>query len=395
MSGSKSVSEKFIAPHIASLPASGIRKFFDLVNAMDDVISLGVGEPDFVTPWTIRESGIYSLEHGHTGYTSNLGMPRLRRAICDYVEKNYSVSYDYRNECLVTIGVSEALDLAFRMLLSPGDEVIYTEPCYVSYPAEIAMAHGVPVPVTTRYENEFAVEPEDIERAVTPRTKAILLNFPCNPTGAVMPPEKLRAVAEIAKKHDLAVLTDEIYSELNYDGNHLSIASLPGMKERTIFLHGFSKAFAMTGWRVGYVCAPAAMISAMMRIHQYAIMCAPTVAQEAALEAVQNGGNAMVEMRESYRSRRDFFVKGLNDSGLECLMPHGAFYAFASVKNSGMDSAEFAEKLLCAEHVAVVPGEAFGPGGKGFVRCCYATSADELREALKRIKRFMDKQGSL
>ena len=395
MSGSKSVSEKFIAPHIASLPASGIRKFFDLVNAMDDVISLGVGEPDFVTPWTIRESGIYSLEHGHTGYTSNLGMPRLRRAICDYVEKNYSGSSDYRNECLVTIGVSEALDLAFRMLLSPGDEVIYTEPCYVSYPAEIAMAHGVPVPVTTRYENEFAVEPEDIERAVTPRTKAILLNFPCNPTGAVMPPEKLRAVAEIAKKYDLAVLTDEIYSELNYDGNHLSIASLPGMKERTIFLHGFSKAFAMTGWRVGYVCAPAAMISAMMRIHQYAIMCAPTVAQEAALEAVQNGGNAMVEMRESYRSRRDFFVKGLNDAGLECLMPHGAFYAFASVKNSGMDSAEFAEKLLCAEHVAVVPGEAFGPGGKGFVRCCYATSADELREALKRIKRFMDKQGAL
>ena len=389
MNGSKSVSEKFIAPHIASLPASGIRKFFDLVNSMDDVISLGVGEPDFVTPWTIRESGIYSLEHGHTGYTSNLGMPGLRRAICDYVEKNYSVSYDYRKECLVTIGVSEALDLAFRMLLSPGDEVIYTEPCYVSYPAEIAMAHGVPVPVTTRYENEFAVEPEDIEKAVTPRTKAILLNFPCNPTGAVMPPEELQAVAEIAKKYDLAVLTDEIYSELNYDGNHLSIASLPGMKERTIFLHGFSKAFAMTGWRVGYVCAPEVMISAMMRIHQYAIMCAPTVAQEAALEAIRNGGNAMVEMRESYRSRRDFFVKGLNEAGLECLMPHGAFYAFASVKNSGMESDEFAEKLLRAEHVAVVPGEAFGPGGTGFIRCCYATSADELREALRRIKRFM------
>lgn len=389
MNGSKFVSEKFIAPHIASLPASGIRKFFDLVNSMDDVISLGVGEPDFVTPWTIRESGIYSLEHGHTGYTSNLGMPRLRRAICDYVEKNYSISYDYRNECLVTIGVSEALDLAFRMLLSPGDEVIYTEPCYVSYPAEIAMAHGVPVPVTTRYENEFAVEPEDIEKAITPKTKAILLNFPCNPTGAVMPPEKLQAVAEIAKKYDLAVLTDEIYSELNYDGNHLSIASLPGMKERTIFLHGFSKAFAMTGWRVGYVCAPEAMISAMMRIHQYAIMCAPTVAQEAALEAIQNGGSEMVKMRESYRSRRDFFVKGLNDAGLDCLMPHGAFYAFASVKNSGMDSNEFAEKLLMAEHVAVVPGEAFGPGGTGFIRCCYATSADELREALKRIKRFV------
>ncbi len=389
MSVSKSVSEKFIAPHIASLPASGIRKFFDLVNSMDNVISLGVGEPDFVTPWTIRESGIYSIEHGHTGYTSNLGMPRLRRAVCDYVEKNYSVSYDYRSECLVTIGVSEALDLAFRMLLSPGDEVIYTEPCYVSYPAEIAMAHGVPVPVTTRYENEFAVEPEDIERAITPRTKAILLNFPCNPTGAVMPPEKLQAVADIAKKYDLAVLTDEIYSELNYDGDHLSIASLPGMKERTIFLHGFSKAFAMTGWRVGYVCAPEAMISAMMRIHQYAIMCAPTVAQEAALEALQNGGNEMVKMRESYRSRRDFFVKGLNDAGLDCLMPHGAFYAFASVENSGMSSAEFAEKLLYEEHVAVVPGEAFGPGGTGFIRCCYATSADELREALKRIKHFI------
>lgn len=389
MNDSRSVSEKFIAPHIASLPASGIRKFFDLVNSMDDVISLGVGEPDFVTPWAIRESGIYSLEHGHTGYTSNLGMPRLRRAICDYVEKNYSVSYDYRKECLVTIGVSEALDLAFRMLLSPGDEVIYTEPCYVSYPAEIAMAHGVAVPVTTRYENEFAVEPEDIEKAITPRTKAILLNFPCNPTGAVMPPEKLKAVAELAKKYNLAVLTDEIYSELNYDGNHLSIASLPGMKERTIFLHGFSKAFAMTGWRVGYVCAPEAMIAAMMRIHQYAIMCAPTVAQEAALEAIQNGGNAMVEMRESYRNRRDFFVRGLNEAGLECLMPHGAFYAFASVKKSGLDSAEFAEKLLKSEHVAVVPGEAFGPGGKGFIRCCYATSADELREALKRIKRFM------
>jgi len=389
MSDSKSVSEKFIAPHIAALPPSGIRKFFDLVNSMDDVISLGVGEPDFTTPWTIRESGIYSLERGHTGYTSNLGTPALRRAICDYVAKNYHVGYDFKSECLVTIGVSEALDLAFRMLLSPGDEVIYTEPCYVSYPAEIRMAHGVPVPVTTRYENEFAVEPEDIERAITPKTRAILLNFPCNPTGAVMPEKKLLAVAELAKKYDLAVLTDEIYSELNYDGNHISIASLPGMKERTIFLHGFSKAFAMTGWRVGYVCAPAPMIAAMMRIHQYAIMCAPTVAQEAALEALINGGKAMNEMRESYRQRRDFFVKGLNDAGLDCLMPHGAFYAFASVKKTGMDSTEFAEKLLRAEHVAVVPGEAFGPGGRGFIRCCYATGADELRESLIRIKRFL------
>ena len=389
MNGSKSVSETLIAPHIANLPPSGIRRFFDLVNSMDDVISLGVGEPDFTTPWTIRESGIYSLERGHTSYTSNLGTPALRREICNYVARDYNCHYDPKNECIVTIGVSEALDIALRMLISPGDEVIYTEPCYVSYPAEITMAHGVPVPVTTRVENAFAVEPEDIARAITPRTKAILLNFPCNPTGAVMPPDKLRAVAELAKKHDLAVLTDEIYSELNYDGDHLSIASLPGMKERTIFLHGFSKAFAMTGWRVGYACAPAPMISAMMKIHQYSIMCAPTVAQEAALEALRNGGNAMREMRDSYRARRDFFVTELNRIGLDCLMPHGAFYAFPSVAKTGMSATEFAEELLKAEHVAVVPGEAFGPGGKGFVRCCYATSADELREALRRMERFL------
>lgn len=389
MSGSKSVSETLIAPHIANLPPSGIRRFFDLVNSMDDVISLGVGEPDFTTPWTIRESGIYSLERGHTSYTSNLGTPALRREICNYVARDYNCHYDPRNECIVTIGVSEALDIALRMLISPGDEVIYTEPCYVSYPAEITMAHGVPVPVTTRVENAFAVEPEDIARVITPRTKAILLNFPCNPTGAVMPPDKLRAVAELAQKHDLAVLTDEIYSELNYDGDHLSIASLPGMKERTIFLHGFSKAFAMTGWRVGYACAPAPMIAAMMKIHQYSIMCAPTVAQEAALEALRNGGNAMREMRDSYRSRRDFFVTELNRIGLDCLMPHGAFYAFPSVAKTGMSATEFAEELLKAERVAVVPGEAFGPGGKGFVRCCYATSADELREALRRMERFL------
>lgn len=389
MSGSKSVSETLIAPHIANLPPSGIRRFFDLVNSMDDVISLGVGEPDFTTPWTIRESGIYSLERGHTSYTSNLGTPALRREICNYVARDYNCHYDPRNECIVTIGVSEALDIALRMLISPGDEVIYTEPCYVSYPAEITMAHGVPVPVTTRVENAFAVEPEDIARVITPRTKAILLNFPCNPTGAVMPPDKLRAVAELAQKHDLAVLTDEIYSELNYDGDHLSIASLPGMKERTIFLHGFSKAFAMTGWRVGYACAPAPMIAAMMKIHQYSIMCAPTVAQEAALEALRNGGNAMREMRDSYRARRDFFVTELNRIGLDCLMPHGAFYAFPSVAKTGMSATEFAEELLKAERVAVVPGEAFGPGGKGFVRCCYATSADELREALHRMERFL------
>ena len=389
MNGSKSVSEKFIAPHIAALPKSGIRRFFELVNTMDDVISLGVGEPDFTTPWAIRESGIYSLERGHTSYTSNLGMLPLRRAICDYVAENYHASYDPACECLVAVGVSEALDLAFRALLSPGDEVIYSEPCYVSYPAEILMAHGVPVPLTSRVENGFAVDPDELAKLITPRTKALLLNFPCNPTGAVMSREQLKKVAEIACKHDIVVLTDEIYSELSYDAEHISIASFPEMRDRTIFLHGLSKAFAMTGWRVGFACAPAPLIDAMMKIHQYAIMCAPTVAQEAALEALKNGKKQMLEMRESYRIRRDFFVAGLNEAGLDCLMPHGAFYAFPSVAKYGLSSEEFAEKLLEAEHVAVVPGTAFGPGGAGFVRCCYATSAAELREALKRIARFV------
>ena len=389
-SGSRSVSEKFVARHIATLPKSGIRAFFDLVNTMDDVISLGVGEPDFTTPWSIRESGMYSLEHGHTAYTSNLGMPKLRKAICAYVKANYGVGYDYNNECIVTVGVSEAVDLALRAIINPGDEVIYSEPCYVSYPAEIRMAHGVPVPVRTRVENGFAIDPAELEAKITPRTKALILNFPCNPTGAEMPREKLEKVAEIAIKHDLLVLTDEIYSELSFDGGHVSIASLPGMRERCIFLHGFSKAFAMTGWRVGYACAPAALIDAMMRIHQYAIMCAPTVAQEAALDALLNGADAMLKMRDSYRERRNFFVHGLNDLGLTCLVPKGAFYAFPSVASTGLSSEEFAEKLLRHSKVAVVPGPAFGAGGAGFVRCCYATSRDELAEALKRMKRFLN-----
>ena len=388
MNDSKSVSERFIAPHISQLPKSGIRRFFDLVNSMDDVISLGVGEPDFTTPWGIRESGIYSLESGHTGYTSNLGMPKLRRAVCDYVRENYHAGYSPENECIITVGVSEALDLAFRALLSPGDEVIYSTPCYVSYPAEIAMAHGVPVPLPTRMENGFAVDPEDLKALITPKTKAILLNFPCNPTGAVMSRDSLRKIADIAIEHDLAVLTDEIYSELCYDDEYFSIAGFPDMKERTIFLHGLSKAFAMTGWRIGFACGPAAIIDAMMKIHQYAIMCAPTVAQEAALEALSHGAGEMEKMRESYRERRNFFVAGLNDAGLKCLMPHGAFYAFPSIGSTGMDSEEFAEKLLREQHVAVVPGTAFGPGGEGFVRCCYATGAPELKEAIIRIKNF-------
>ena len=389
MNGSKSLRKSFVADHIADLPKSGIRAFFDLVNTMDDVISLGVGEPDFVTPWTVRESGIYSIERGHTSYTSNLGMLPLRREICRYVEKNYHASYDPDNQCLVTIGVSEALDLAIRAITSPGDEIIYSEPCYVSYPAEIRMALGVPVPVTTKKDNLFALDPEDVRKAITPRTKAILLNFPCNPTGAVMPLDKLQAIADLAQEHDLVVLTDEIYSELTYSGTHHSIAALPGMAERTVFLHGFSKAFAMTGWRVGYACGPVEIIDAMMKIHQYAIMCAGTAAQEAALEALKNGKNEMQRMRKEYQRRRDFFVRSLNECGLACHLPNGAFYAFADITSSGMDCETFAAKLLESEHVALVPGTAFGPGGRGFVRCSYATAMEDLEEAARRIARFM------
>ncbi|WP_294503436.1 aminotransferase class I/II-fold pyridoxal phosphate-dependent enzyme [uncultured Victivallis sp.] len=390
MNDSKCAHREFVAEHVKQLPKSGIRRFFDLVNTMDDVISLGVGEPDFVTPWTIRETGIFSLEKGHTSYTSNLGTPALRREVCRYVEKNYHVSYNPDNECIITIGVSEALDIAMRALLNPGDEVLYTEPCFVSYPAEVRMAHGVPVPVETRFEDEFALDPEMLRAKITPKTRVLLLNFPCNPTGAVMPVDKLRKVAEIAIEHDLVVITDEIYSELLYEGEHVSIASLPGMRERTLFLHGFSKAFAMTGWRIGYACGPREIIDAMMKVHQYAIMCASTMAQEAALEALRNGEKEMARMRDSYCERRNLIVDGLNRIGLECLLPKGAFYAFPSIRSTGLDSTEFAEQLLKAERVAVVPGVAFGACGEGFVRCCYATAASEIMEALDRMGRFME-----
>ena len=390
MNASKSVPDRFISEHIRKLPKSGIRVFFELVNTMDNVVSLGVGEPDFTTPWTIRESGIYSIEKGHTSYTSNLGMPKLRNAICDYVAKNYNIAYRPENECIVTVGVSEALDITMRAILDPGDEVIYSEPCFVSYPAEILMAHGVPVPVVTKKEDAFALSPEEVRKKITPRTKAILINFPCNPTGAVMPERNLRELAKIAEEHDLLVITDEIYSELIYEDRHMSIASLPGMKERCIFLHGFSKAFAMTGWRIGYACGPAPVIEAMMKIHQYAIMCAPTVAQEAALEALQNGNRSMLSMRDSYRERRDVFVAGLNRIGLDCLLPHGAFYAFPDVRSTGMDSMTFANELLKKQQVAVVPGEAFGASGNGFIRCSYASGLDELELALNRMDKFLN-----
>ena len=390
MNGSRSARD-FVASHIAGLPKSGIREFFDIVNTMDDVISLGVGEPDFTTPWNIREAGTYSLEQGHTAYTSNLGMLSLRKEICKYVAANYGVKYSPDNECIVTIGVSEALDIAMRALLNPGDEVIYTAPCFVSYPAEITMAHGVPVPVATYEKDEFALTPESLLQVITPKSKVLLLNFPCNPTGAVMGLENLKAVAEIAKKHNLVLITDEIYSELIYDGlQHHSIAALDGMRERTIFLHGFSKAFAMTGWRVGYACGPAQIIDAMMKIHQYGIMSANTTSQEAALEALRNGHSAMLKMRESYRERRNVMVRMLNDMGLKCIMPQGAFYAFPNIQSTGLDSKTFARRLLMEEHVAVVPGVAFGECGEGYIRCCYATGIDDIIEAMKRMKKFVD-----
>lgn len=382
--------ESFIVSPVRDLPKSGIREFFDLVAGRTDVISLGVGEPDFTTPWNIRESAIYSLEAGHTTYTSNAGLPELRKSICKYLEKYYNVTYDPLKECLVTIGVSEALDLAMRALINPGDEVIYTTPCFVSYPAEVLMARGVPVPLVTRDSDNFSVDPSEFRKLITPKSKILLLNFPCNPTGAVASEDTLREIAEIARENNLIVITDEIYSELIYDDcKHVSIASFPGMKERTIFLHGFSKAFAMTGFRIGYVCAPPAIMDAMYKIHQYAIMCAPITAQEAALEALKSAHKDMLAMRDSYWERRNIIVHGLRDAGLDCVMPQGAFYAFPSIKNTNMTSREFAEGLLREESVAVVPGSAFGPGGEGYVRACYATAEDQIIEALKRIKKFV------
>lgn len=379
-----------VAENIAVLPKSGIREFFDLVTTMKDVISLGVGEPDFVTPWTIRENAIYSLERGKTSYTSNLGLIQLRREICDYLRSDYGVDYNPDNECLITVGVSEALDLAIRAVINPGDEVVYSAPCYVSYPAEVAMAHGIPVPVETRVEDKFALNPKILREKITTRTKLLMLNFPCNPTGATLSMEDMREIAAIAVEHDLLVITDEIYSELTYTDRLPSIASLPGMQERTIFLHGFSKAFAMTGFRIGYACGPADIVGAMMKIHQYSMLCASITSQEAALEALRNGRTEMEKMRESYMARRDVMVDGFNRIGLKCLLPNGAFYAFPSIKISGLRSHDFATKLVKEHNVAVVPGTAFGDCGEGFVRCCYATKLPDILVALERMERFLN-----
>jgi aminotransferase len=382
----------FIAEHVRAIPRSGIRDFFEIVQSMSGVISLGIGEPDFVTPWHIREAAIYALERGKTGYTSNLGLLKLREEIARYVGENYGLNYDAPTEVLVTVGVSEALDLALRAVLNPGDEVIYHEPCYVSYSPSISLAHGVAVAVSTREADEFKLRPDALRAAITPRSKVLLLNFPTNPTGAVMTKEELEEIAVICREHNLLVITDEIYSELSYAEAHTSIASLPGMRERTIFLHGFSKAFAMTGFRIGYACAPAPLIDAMMRIHQYGILCAPIVSQEAALEALRHGRNDMLEMREQYRRRRNFLVHAFRNMGLPCFEPRGAFYLFPSIKPTGMTSHDFAFGLLKQEQVAVVPGTAFGPSGEGCVRCSYATALDQLEIAVQRIAKFIGKK---
>jgi aminotransferase len=379
----------FIAEHVRAIPRSGIRDFFEIVQTMSGVISLGIGEPDFVTPWHIREAAIYALERGRTGYTSNLGLLRLREEISKYVAENYGVEYAPENEVLVTVGVSEALDLALRAVLNPGDEVLYHEPCYVSYSPSIALAHGQAVAVSTREEDEFKLRASALRAAITPKSKVLLLNFPTNPTGAVLNAEELEEIAAVCREHNLLVITDEIYSELSYAEKHTSIASLPGMRERTIFLHGFSKAFAMTGFRVGYACAPAPLIDAMMRIHQYGILCAPIVSQEAALEALSHGRNDMLEMREQYRLRRNFLVHAFRGMGLPCFEPRGAFYLFASIKPTGKSSHDFAFGLLKQEQVAVVPGTAFGPSGEGYVRCSYATALDKLEIATQRIAKFV------
>jgi aminotransferase len=388
---SQKIPRNFIADHVAAIPRSGIRDFFEIVQSMSDVISLGIGEPDFVTPWHIRESAIYSLEHGHTGYTSNLGLPRLRRAIAQYVAKNYHAHYEALSEVLVTVGVSEAMDLCLRALINPGDEVIYHEPCYVSYCPSIALAHGVPVAVTTRAEHQFKLRAEDIRAKLTPRTKIIIMNFPTNPTGAIMTREDLEPIAQLAIEHDLLVVTDEIYSELRYVPDHVSIASLPGMHDRCIFLHGFSKAFAMTGFRIGYACAPVALTEAMMRIHQYGIMCATTMSQEAAVEALERGERDMEDMREQYRMRRNFLVSSFAQMGLPCFEPQGAFYLFVPIAKTGLNCREFAVRLLEEEKVAVVPGNAFGPSGEGFVRCSYATAYEQLETAVDRISHFLSR----
>lgn len=374
---------------ITTIQPSGIRKFFDIVGEMKDAITLGVGEPDFDTPWHIRDEGIYSLEKGRTFYTSNAGLKELKIEIGRYLERRYGVSYNYNGEILVTIGGSEAIDIAMRAMLDPGDEVLIPQPSYVSYEPCCILANGKPVIIELKAENQFRLTAEELEAAITPKTKLLVLPFPNNPTGAIMEKADLEAIAEVIIKHDLFVLSDEIYSELTYTDNHVTIASLPGMKERTILINGFSKSYAMTGWRLGYACGPEVIIKQMTKIHQFAIMCAPTTSQYAAVEALKNGDEDVAKMREEYNGRRRYLMHRFKEMGLECFEPFGAFYVFPCIKEFGMTSDEFATNLLHAQRVAVVPGTAFGSCGEGFIRISYAYSLEVLKKAMDRIEAYI------
>ncbi len=382
---------KLISERLKQISPSGIRKFFDLLASMEEVISLGVGEPDYSTPWHICEPAVRSLEKGYTMYTSNLGIPELRQELALYLQAKYNLSYDPESELLITVGVSEGLDLAMRAILNPGDEVIMPDPCYVAYEPCALLAGGTVIKVPTYQPTDFEISAAEIEARITDSTKAILIGYPANPTGAVMPRAKLREIAEVARRHQLIVISDEIYARLTYGVEHTCFATLPEMKESTILLGGFSKAYAMTGWRIGYAASSRELIAAMTKIHQYTMMCVPTMSQVAAIAALKEGESSIGEMLTEYNQRRQLIVKGLNEIGLDCFEPKGAFYAFPSVKSTGLSAEEFAEGLLLEEKVAVVPGSAFGQCGEGYVRCCYATSPREIEESLTRIKRFVAK----
>ncbi len=380
-----------LADKAAALKPSGIRKFFDIVSEMKDAISLGVGEPDFDTPWHIRDEGIYSLEKGRTFYTSNAGLKELKVEICAYLKRRFSVSYAYQDEVLVTVGGSEAIDLALRAMLNPGDEVLIPQPSYVSYEPCAILADGVPVIINLKAENEFRLTARELRDAITDRTKILILPFPNNPTGAIMERKNLEEIAEVIREKDIFVISDEIYGELTYKEKHVSIVNIPGMQERTILINGLSKSHAMTGWRLGYACGPKEIIAQMLKIHQYAIMCAPTTSQYAAVDALKNGDEDVQQMREAYNQRRRYLMYAFRKMGLDCFEPYGAFYVFPCIKEFGMSSEEFAERFLAEEKVAVVPGTAFGDSGEGFLRISYAYSLENLKEAIGRLERFVHK----
>ncbi|MBH0168189.1 aminotransferase [Fictibacillus sp. 18YEL24] len=380
---------KYLSNTVQSIQPSGIRRFFDLASSMENVISLGVGEPDFVTPWNVIEASYHSLEQGYTAYTANAGLFELRKEISRYMKRRFGVTYSAEDEMVVTVGASQAIDIALRAVLNPGEEVIVVEPSFVSYAPTVTLAGGVPVPVNTYSEDDFKLQPEQIEAAITDKTKVLMLCSPNNPTGTVLSKGDLERIAEVVEKHDLLVISDEIYAELTYDEPYTSFPAVKNMRDRTILISGFSKAFAMTGWRLGFACGPKAILQAMLKIHQYTMMCAPTMAQHAALEALVNGQKDVVKMKESYRQRRSLVIHALEEMGLSCHVPGGAFYVFPSIEKTGLSSEEFAEKLLMKEQVAVVPGSVFGESGEGHVRCSYATSVQKLEEAMRRIDRFL------